>query len=49
MSDQKRHAVNALKSSYGDPGKHRDAMVEALRNSGLVWEGNAVALTGAAT
>lgn len=41
-------AVNALAKSYGDPGRDRGYLTEALRNTGLVWEGNALALTGAA-
>lgn len=46
-SVQDWNAVNGLAKSYGDPGRQRDAMVEALRNSGLVWDGAALALTTA--
>jgi hypothetical protein len=42
-------AVNALKASYGDPGRAREDLVCALRTSGLVWDGYALALLPAAT
>ncbi len=45
---QQWDAVNALQKSYGDPEKERDALVIGLRSSGLIWDGNTIALTQAA-
>jgi hypothetical protein len=44
---QQWEAVNALSKSYGSPEKAKGDLVEGLRNSGLVWEGNTIAFTSA--
>lgn len=41
-------AVNALRGTYGEPGKQKEALTAALIQSGMVWKGKGLALTPAA-
>lgn len=40
-------SVNALKASYEDPGDQKEAMMAALLESKMVWQGNMVAIAAA--